>query len=120
MKYIKQFVIIIAISFIGELLNKLIPLPIPASIYGLVIMFTALKTKIIPLSSIKETGNFLVEIMPLMFIPAAVKLLDLWDVLRPMFVPVAIITVVSTIIVMAVTGRITQRVIGSDSTEEVE
>lgn len=120
MKYIKQFVIIIAISFIGELLNKLIPLPIPASIYGLVIMFTALKTNIIPLSSIKETGKFLVEIMPLMFIPAAVKLLDLWDVLRPMFVPVAIITVVSTIIVMAVTGRITQRVIGSDSTEEVE
>ena len=62
MKYIKQFVIIIAISFIGELLNKLIPLPIPASIYGLVIMFTALKTKIIPLSSIKETGNFFYSI----------------------------------------------------------
>ncbi|MBE6048337.1 MAG: CidA/LrgA family protein [Clostridium sp.] len=120
MKYIKQFVIIIMISFIGELLNKIIPLSIPASIYGLVIMLTALITKVIPLSSIKETGKFLVEIMPLMFIPAAVGLLDLWDVLRPMFIPVAIITIMSTIIVMVVTGRITQRVIGVDSTEEAE
>ena len=111
MKYVKQFLIIITISFIGELCNKLIPLPIPASIYGLVILFVALMTGIIKLEHVKETGKFLIEIMPLMFIPAAVGLLDSWNVLKPIWLPVVAITLITTVLVMAVTGRVTQFVI---------
>ena len=74
MKYILQFEIIIAISLIGELLNRIIPLPIPASIYGMVILFTALCTGLIKLSAVRETGKFLIYIMPMMFIPATVGL----------------------------------------------
>lgn len=108
MKYIKQFGIILAISFIGEICNYLIPLPIPASIYGLVILFTGLCTGWIPFESVKETGNFLIEIMPLMFIPAAVGLLNAWGILRSIWIPVLSITLLTTIIVIAVTGRVTQ------------
>lgn len=112
MKYAKQFTIILVISFIGELLNYLVPLPIPASIYGLVIMLTCLLTGIIPLHAVRDTGRFLVEIMPLMFIPAAGGLLESWGVLKPVWVPVIAITVISTVAVMAVTGRVIQGVIG--------
>ena len=42
MKYLWQFLIIVAFSFVGELLHFLIPLPIPASIYGIVLLFVAL------------------------------------------------------------------------------
>ena len=77
MKYIKQFLIILLISFIGEGLNYLIPAPIPASIYGMVILFVCLCTKIIKLDDVKDTGLFLIEIMPLMFIPAGVGLMKL-------------------------------------------
>ncbi len=108
MKYIAQFAIIIAVSFVGEILHLVIPLPIPASIYGLVLMLVGLITGIIPLGRVRETGKFLVEIMPIMFIPAAVGLLDSWSVLKPILLPVAVITVVSTILVMAVSGRVTQ------------
>lgn len=111
MKFIKQFGIIMLISFVGEVLNAVIPLPVPASIYGFVIMFACLKLKIIKLCSVKETGKFLIEIMPLMFIPAAVGLITAWKILKPMFIPVAIITIVSTVVVMAVAGRTTQSVI---------
>lgn len=111
MKYVKQFGIILCLSFAGELLHVLIPLPIPASIYGIVILLTALEKKWIPLSAVKETGKFLVEIMPIMFIPAAVGLLDSWSALRAVFLPYLIITALSTCIVMAVTGRITQRLL---------
>ena len=72
MKYLKQFFIILAVSFAGEVLKYIIPLPIPASIYGLVIMLFLLGTKILSLECVRETGLFLVEIMPVMFIPAAV------------------------------------------------
>ena len=80
MKYIKQFAIIMLISLIGEGLYNLIPLPIPASIYGVVIMFFCLETKIIPLGAVRETGKFLVGAMQIMFIPATVGLIDTWDV----------------------------------------
>lgn len=120
MKYIKQFGIILTISFLGEVCNHLLPLPIPASIYGLVILFTGLLFGWIKLESIKETGKFLIEIMPLMFIPAAVGLLESWGVLKPICIPVIGITLVTTIIVMAVTGRVTQFVIrmGNQTREE--
>lgn len=111
MKYIKQSTIILVVSFIGELLNYLIPLPVPASIYGLVIMLICLLTGVIPLHAVRDTGRFLVEVMPLMFIPGAVGLLESWGVLRPIWAPVLAITVVTTVAVMAATGRITQGIV---------
>lgn len=111
MKFLRQFMVILAISFVGEVLKYMIPLPIPASIYGLVILFVALETGLIRLSAVKDTAKFLIEIMPLMFIPAGVGLLDSWGVLQPVILPVAVITIVSTIIVMGVSGVVTQAVI---------
>ncbi|WP_346885359.1 CidA/LrgA family protein [Clostridium sp. UBA4395] len=108
MKYFRQFGIILAVTFIGEILKCIIPLPIPASIYGLILMLIILKAKIIPLEQVKETGTFLIEIMPLMFIPAAVGLLVSWDVLKDICIPVITITILTTVIVMIVTGKVTQ------------
>ena len=107
MKYVRQFLIILVISFIGELLRYYIPLKIPASIYGLVLLFAALELRIIKLVSIRETSRFLIEIMPLMFVPAGVGLLSSWGVC----VPIMVIVLISTIIVMAVSGKVTQGVI---------
>ena len=76
MKYIRQFGIILLITFIGEIMHELIPIPVPAGIYGIVLLFTGLKTGIVPLSEVKDASKFLIQIMPLMFIPAAVGLID--------------------------------------------
>ena len=111
MKYIKQFGIILSVTLLGELLNAVIPLPVPASIYGLVLMLTGLMTKLIPLHAVKETGKFLLDIMSLLFVPAAVGLIDTWGVLRPVIVPVTVTVLVSTVAVMAASGRATQAVI---------
>ena len=97
MKYLKQFLIILIISFIGEILKEILPLPIPASIYGMVILFVCLLTKVIKLEDVRETGKFLIEIMPVMFIPAGVGLMSSWNVLRPLILPVGIITVVTVV-----------------------
>lgn len=111
MRYLKQFTIILFISFLGELLYWLIPLPVPASIYGLLLMLGALCTGVVKLSSVRESGKFLIDIMPVMFIPASVGLLDSWGVLKPIWIPVAVITLVSTVVVMAVSGLVAQVVI---------
>lgn len=108
MKYIRQLLIILLISFLGEVCKYLLPFPVPASIYGLLLLFAALMSGALKLSAIRETAGFLIEIMPLMFIPAGVGILESWGVLKPVFVPVAVITVVSTVAVMAVAGTVTQ------------
>ncbi len=111
MKILKQFLIILAISFAGEILKYILPLPVPASIYGLIIMFVCLKTGIVDLKSVEGAGKFLIEIMPLMFIPAAVGLTESWSVLSPIIIPVAVITVVTTIVVFVISGITAQMVI---------
>lgn len=120
MIYIRQFGIILGITFLGELLNFTIPLPIPASIYGLILMLVLLSTKILSLNQVKETGNFLIEIMPLMFIPAAAGILVSWDILKSILIPLIIITIITTVIVMVVTGRITQFVLNTPFTKKKE
>ncbi len=111
MKYVKQFVIILAFSFAGELLHYFIPLPIPASIYGIVLLFLFLELGILPERAVADTGMFLVNIMPLLFIPAAVGLMDSWGILKSSWVLYLVVVVVSTIVVMAVSGCVTQLVL---------
>ena len=104
MKFIKQFIIIIAFTFIGELLHFLIPLPIPASIYGIVLLFIALLMKWVKVNDVRETSIFLIAIMPVMFIPAAVGLI--------------VVTTVSTFTVMGAAGYVTQRIIRRNKKEK--
>lgn len=111
MKYIRQFVIIMVFTFLGEVLKAILPFPVPASIYGLLALLLGLETKIIPLGAVKDVGEFFVEIMPLTFIPAGVGLLEAWGVLKPMLGSLLLITLVSTILVMTVSGLVTQAVI---------
>ena len=118
MKYLRQFAIILFISLLGELLRVLIPLPIPASVYGLVLMLLALTTGVIKLHQVKEASAFLIEIMPVMFIPAGVGLLESWPALKPVWIPVVLITMLTTVIVMVVTGRVAQRIIGKENKED--
>ena len=111
MKLLKQFLIILAISFVGEILKYLLPLPVPASIYGMVILFIGLQTGVIPLKSVRSAGKFMIEIMPVMFIPAGVGLMSSWGNLKPVLVPGLVITVEALLTVMIATGYVSQLVI---------
>lgn len=118
MKYLKQFLIILIISFMGELLKKFLPLPVPASIYGMLLLFLFLKAGFLRLEAVKEAGHFLIEIMPIMFIPAGVGLIDSIGTLRAILFPVSIITVITIITVMAATGWVSQWIIRKEKSHE--
>ena len=120
MKYLRQLLIILIFSFIGEVLHSLIPIQVPASIYGLVLLFIALLTGIIQLPQVKEAAQYLIEIMPLMFIPAGVGLLESWGDLKSILIPVLILLVASTILVMGVSGKVTQGIIQRSKRKESE
>ena len=114
MKYLRQFSIILLVTCIGEVIRYFVPLPIPGSIYGLVLMFVLLCTKVIHLEDVKEAAVFLIEIMPVMFIPAAVALMDSFSALQPILIPALITIIVCNIVVMVVTGKTAQFIISKD------
>lgn len=111
MKYIHQFLIILTVSFIGELLGLVIPLPIPASVYGLGIMLICLFTGIIKLHQIEEVADWLILIMPVLFVPSAVSLINVSEALLKDILVISVVTLVSTIVVMIVTGKVAQFII---------
>lgn len=111
MKYISQFAIIIVISLVGELMNNFIPLPIPASIYGMLILFLLLASGLLKLSAVKETGKFLVYLLPIMFVPPTVGLIDFWGEMQDFLAAILIISFLSTALVLGITGRVTQFII---------
>ncbi len=108
MKYLSQLCLITLFSFLGELCRFLIPYPIPASIYGMVLLSAALALKLIPTEAIRDTGSFLTTFLPVLFVAPLVNLMDCWNQLKDNLIPLLLITLLSTIIVFGVSGMVTQ------------
>lgn len=107
MKHLKQFGVILGVSCLGEILRYVLPFAIPSTVYGLVLMVLLLQCKVIKLEQVKETSTYLLEIMPILFVPSAVALMTTWGDLQSIAIPVCIISVVSTILVLFTTGKVT-------------
>ncbi len=105
MKYIKQFLIILLMAVLGGLLNWLIPLPIPATVWGMVLMFLALLCGAVKLDQVENVADFFMGVMPMLFIPLAVSLMDNYKILAEYALPIVIIVFASFFLCFAVTGK---------------
>ena len=112
MKYVKQFALILLFSFLGEVCRFLIPINIPASIYGMVLLFAALSLKVIRVEDVRESGSFLTSLLPLLFVVPTVGLMEYWQQVKPVLIPFVLISFVVTILVFAAAGLVTKWTIG--------
>ena len=112
MKYLKQFCVIIVFSLLGELCRYLIPYPIPASIYGMVLLFAALALKVVKLEQVKDCSGFLTTCLPVLFVAPTVNLMDCWNQLKGSLLPLLLVLLFSTVVVFAVAGVVTQLLVG--------
>lgn len=108
MKYFKQAFIIIVITLIAEVLSHVLPVPLPASIYGMVILFVCLMTGVIKLEQVENVGEWLIAVMPAMFVVPGAGFITSWASLQPHLLSWSVIISVTTILVMAVAGLIAQ------------
>ena len=111
MNYVFQLAIIFGISFAGELLNSILPLPVPASVYGLIIMFLLLCTKIVKLEQVETVSEYLMAIMPLFFIEPTVGIMNSYGLVKGKILPLFAACFLSFVVVIAVTGRVSQSII---------
>lgn len=108
MKYLSQFLIILSFTLGGEALQRLIPLPIPASVYGLSLLFFALCLKLVKVEQVKETGTFLISLLPFLFVSHVVGIVEHWDAIRPQLLPICLLIVATTVLVFGISGRVAQ------------
>ena len=111
MKYLQQIVIIAGVTFAAEIIKYFVPLPVPASIYGLILLFILLKSGVLKLGQIEDVGGLLLELMPLLLVPASVSFITVLDNIQGMLLPVLIMGFVGTTVVMIVTGLVSQGII---------
>jgi len=112
MKYLSQFLIIISFSLMGEVLQRLIPVPTPASVYGIALLFAALCLGVVKLEQIKEVGSFLSSILSLLFVPPVVGILENWAVIKTAVAPIVLLAVATTALTFGISGRVAQRFTG--------
>ena len=108
MKYLRQMRLIFLFSLLGELCRYLIPYPIPASIYGIALLVAALALKIIPVSAVSDAGDFLVSLLPLLFVAPTVNILESWGLIKNDIIVILVILVVAVIVSFAASGLVTQ------------
>ena len=111
MKYMKQIGVITTIAFIGELLYFVIPLPIPASVYGMAILFFALCLGIIKLDMVEDVADWILSIMPIFFIAPTVGLIETFEDISGQIIPLVLICLISTVVVTSITGLMSQAII---------
>lgn len=119
MKYVKEIMWIIAFTFLGEFLSAVLPLPVPAGVYGLILLFLALLIGLVKLPDVEGAGNFLLDTMTMMFLPAAVGIMTVIHTLLPVLLPYVVIILVSTVLVMSVTGIVAELVLKLGKKEAV-
>lgn len=111
MKYLNQFLIILGFTVTGEALQRLIPLPIPASVYGIVLLFVSLCTGLVKVPQVREAGSFLTSLLPLLFVSPAVGILENWAVIRSDLLALLLLVAASAVTTFAISGRIAQALI---------
>ncbi len=108
MKYLSQFLIILGFTLAGEALQRLVPFSIPASVWGLVLLFAALCLKLVKVEQIQEVGGFLTSLLPLLFVSPTVGIVEHWALIRPRLLPIALLLLASTVLTFGISGGLTQ------------
>jgi holin-like protein len=101
-KYLRAFALIYLCLFVGNAISSLLPLTIPGSIIGMLILFALLATQILPSAWLKPGCHLLIRYMALLFVPIGVGVMQYYDQLVSQFGPLVVSCIVSTLVSLIV------------------
>ena len=103
-----EFLIITSLNYIGVVVTKILHLPIPGTIIGLILLFIFLATKQLKLERIEKVSNFLLENMTILFLPPAINLIAAGSFLEGQILKIIFLMVATTFFKMGITGKVVQ------------
>lgn len=107
-KVVFEAVIILGLYFAGEGVVYLLDTKFPGSVVGMLLLLAGLHLKWIRVDDIRYLSSFLLGYMPLFFIPAGVSVMASYTLMEGFYVQIIALTLVSTMLVMVLTGRLVQ------------
>lgn len=102
---LKAFLIILGCVFLGEIFIALTKLPLPPSVIGLLILFTALQTGVVKLQSVQALAKTLLDYLVLMVVPACISIMQYLGIIRADLWVLIVATAVSTMLVLVSVGK---------------
>lgn len=103
---IKGIFYILLFLFLGETGSYLMDGAIPGSVIGMVLLFLSLKFKLIDPEDVRGVAYWLTKNMALFFVPASIGIMTAWNLISAHWFALTVISVVTTILVVAVVGII--------------
>lgn len=103
-----QCAVIFAYLALGELIVWLTGVKLPSSIIGMLLLTLSLELRIVRLRQVDLVSNFLVKNLGFFFVPPGVALMLYFDIIKAQLIPIVVASVVSTIVVLVVTGWVHQ------------
>ena len=104
MKIIIQVAIIFSICWVSQIIEALLPIAFPASVIGMILLLLLLLSGVLRVEHIREKSDFLLSNMAFFFIPAGVSVINYFDVLASVLLPLLVFCVVSTDLTFAVSA----------------
>lgn len=101
---IRGMAILLLLQFVGELISRGLGIPIPGNVIGMGLILIALGVGVVRLEWVEAASDLLLDHLALFFVPAGVGVMLYFDLIRKEWLPITVATVVSTFVVMAVTG----------------
>lgn len=111
MEIFKQLAIILMILECGKMTNKILNIPIPGSVIGMVLLLILLNFKILKIEKIERLSNFLLDNLAFLFIPATVSVMESYKIIKSQWIQIITICVITTVIVFGVTGFVVEKII---------
>ena len=108
MNILKQWILVLMVYFLGEIVSKGLSLPIPGNIMGMIFLFLFLVTGILKLEKIERVAKSLLDNLAFLFVPAGVGLMNSFGIISGSIAKILFICIITTVIVMACTGLVVQ------------
>lgn len=118
MKFFRESILLLSIYFAGEIISKLLNLPIPGNIIGMILLFILLTSNIIKVEKVENLANFFLDHLAFFFIPASVGLMTSFVSLKGSIFKIILLCILTTIIVIGITGITVQFICNKTSIKE--
>ncbi|MDQ0817964.1 holin-like protein [Bacillus pumilus] len=106
--FLSQAFIFATVMFVSNLISMYLPIPMPASVIGLVLLFVLLTTKIVKLEQVEQLGTSLTGLISFLFVPSGISVIQSLGVMQEVGVQVVGVIIIATIMLLAATGLFSQ------------
>ncbi|MDR4434966.1 antiholin-like murein hydrolase modulator LrgA [Bacillus tequilensis] len=118
--FLTQAFIFAVIMLVSNMIAAIVPIPIPASVVGLVLLFLLLCLKVIKLEQVETLGTSLTSLIGFLFVPSGISVMNSLGVMQQYGLQIVLVILLATIILLGATGLFSQLILSLSGKHKTE